>query len=225
MHIDTLRQFYLSHRPGEPTLFDIWEAGGARGDSVTPSTYSDAYRSWMHDKLVTAVKENRTDRLLSIGCGNAAVESEVAQGGYRVLAVDAIEDAVALARAKGIEAQCADVTTWSPDGSWPVVYADGLLGHIYQPATGLAPLLSRIREWLSNTDTRGTLIASNDGPKDGSRVQAAPGVPGFHWLSGEYMHDQAVAAGFQDVSVEYFRYDRPESGVRSRAVITAHTGT
>lgn len=220
--LNALRQFYLSSRPGEPTLFDVWEGGGARGDSVTPSTYSDAYRTWMHDKLVSAIKENRTDRLLSIGSGNAAVESEVARSGSRVLAVDAIEEAVALARSKGIEAHCADVTTWRPQGSWPVVYADGLLGHLYQPETGRIPLLPWVREWLSDTETRGTLIVSNDSPRDGSHVQPAPGVPGFHWLSGEYMREQALAAGFLDVSVEIFHYDRPQSGDRSRAVVTAH---
>ncbi|MGH3435911.1 MAG: class I SAM-dependent methyltransferase [Sciscionella sp.] len=207
--IDDLRQFYLSSDPGGPTLFDIWEGGGARGDSITPSTYSDSYRAWMRDKLVTAIKDNQTDRLLSLGSSNAAVECEIARDGYRVLAVDAIQEAVELARRKGVEAECADVTTWSPAGSWPVVYTDGLLGHLYEPLTGLASLLSRVRNWLGDNEIPGTLVASNDVPKDGSQAQADPGVPGFHWLSGEYMCEQAIATGFAEVQVETFHYVRP----------------
>ncbi|WP_328666318.1 hypothetical protein OG905_04635 [Streptomyces sp. NBC_00322] len=223
--INDLMRFYLPRRDGEPNLFEIWERGEARGDSVTPSTYSSAYRGWMHDKLVAAMKDHGTSQLLSLGSGNAAVESDIVHGGYRVLAVDAMPEAVAMARAKGVDALQGDVTTWSPEGDWPVIYMDGLLGHLYTAEHGLSPLLSRIRSWLSTSATgRGTLIASNDSTQDGSSVQPAPGVDGFHWLSGEYMREEALTAGFSEVTTEAFIYERPLSGERARAVITATIG-
>ncbi|MFD9077368.1 class I SAM-dependent methyltransferase [Streptomyces erythrochromogenes] len=223
--INDLMRFYLPRSDGEPNLFEIWERGEARGDSVTPSTYSSAYREWMQDKLVGALKDHGTSRLLSLGSGNAAVESDIAQGGYRVLAVDAMPEAVAMAKAKGVDALQGDVTTWSPEGDWPVIYMDGLLGHLYTAEHGLSPTLTRIRTWLSGNATgRGTLIASNDSTQDGSAAQCAPGVDGFHWLSARYIRDEALAAGFSEVTTETFLYERPLSGERARAVITATIG-
>lgn len=217
-----LREFYLARGTGGQTLFQTWERGEARGDSVTPSTYSTRYRAWMHDQLVRAMKDTGTDRLLSLGSGNAAVEQGIVQAGYRVLAVDAVQEAVDIAVSKGMEGLCADVMTWSPDGTWPVVYADGLLGHLYAESTGLSAVFERIHSWLADHGGRGTFLVSNDSPVNAEAAQAAPGVPGFYWLSGAYMRDQALAAGFFDVEVQVFDYDRPLSGRRSRAVITAN---
>lgn len=222
--LDDLRRFYRPRRDSEPNLYEIWERGQARGDSVTPSTYSAPYRKWIHDKLVNAIEDHGTSRLLSLGSGNAVVEKDILDDGYEVLAVDALDEAVALARSKGMTAQREDVTTWAPSAVWPVIYADGLLGHLYTSAEGLSGLMARIRSWLTDGTGRGTLIISNDSPQDGEPVQAAPGVPGFHWLSGTYLRDEALASGFSDVTVEFFAYERPLSGERIRAVVTATTG-
>ncbi|WP_020667794.1 class I SAM-dependent methyltransferase [Amycolatopsis nigrescens] len=218
----TLEGFYLPRSSGESSLFQIWERGEARGDSVTPSTYSAAYRDWMHEKLVAAIKDNETDRLLSLGSGNATLERCIVQDGYRVLAVDAIQEAVDLARSKDVDAVCADVMAWTPDGTWPVIYADGLLGHLYDADRGLAPVFRRIRSWLADGPGGGTFIASNDSPAGTHPAQAAPGVPGFHWLSPGYLRDEALAGGFTEISTDLFHYDRPLSGRRTRAVITAN---
>ncbi|GHE34708.1 class I SAM-dependent methyltransferase [Streptomyces capitiformicae] len=219
--LDDLRRFYLPDRDSEPNLYEIWEQGQARGDSVTPSTYSAPYRKWIHDKLVTALEDHGTNRLLSLGSGNAVVEMDILNDGYEVLAVDALDEAVALARSKGLTAQREDVTAWAPSAVWPVIYADGLLGHLYTSAVGLSGLMTRIRSWLTDGTGRGTLIISNDSPRNGEPVQAAPGVPGFYWLSGAYLRDEALASGFSEVTVESFAYERPLSGERIRAVVTA----
>lgn len=212
--IDRLRHFYSSENGMERNLFEIWEDGGARGDSITPSVASSAYRAWMRDKLLAT----GTHRLLSLGSGNAAVERELVDAGVHVLAVDAMQEAVDLARAKGVDALCADVTSWAPDIRWPVVYSDGLLGHLYDAEAGLTPFFARVRSWIA---PGGSLVVSNDSPKNGEPVQAAPGVPGFHWLSGEYLREQALAGGFSAVTAETFTYQRPLSGERVRAVVTA----
>src|SRR5262245_4666692 len=116
-----LTNFYLKNCDGKSSLFEIWEAGGARGDSVTPSTYSPQYRDWMRDKLAVEAHRNG-GRLLSLGCGNAAVEAELVRQGVSVLAVDALEEAVVLARRKGVDAVCADIFEWEPAQTWPVIY-------------------------------------------------------------------------------------------------------
>lgn len=221
--IADLVQFYRPQDDGEPNLFQIWDGGGARGDSVTPSTYSAEYRLWMHDKLIHHMKRNGVAGLLSLGCGNAAVEGEVVRAGYRVLGVDAMPEAVELARSKGVEAIRADLTSWTPEEPWAVIYMDGVLGHLYRPAGGILPILRRIRSWLTPSESGvATFVASNDDTKDGSPAQPAPGVLGFHWLSAAYMNDQALAAGFDKVEIEHFRYQRPQSGDRIRSIIVAH---
>lgn len=222
--LDDLTRFYLSRDNGERTLFEVWEAGEARGDSVTPSTYSAEYRVWISDRLIAALHRTDGDSMLSLGCGNAMVEADIARKGFRVRAVDALPEAVELARAKGVEAECADITAWSPAGRWPVIYMDGLAGHLYSPAHGLLPALRRIRSWLDTGGPSGTatLVISNDAPRDGSAAQAAPGVQGFHWLSAAYLRDQAAASGFTDITVDHFSYQRPQSGTRVRAVVQAH---
>jgi SAM-dependent methyltransferase len=221
---EDLVNFYLGETGDGSNIFDVWEGGGARGDSVTPSTYSAEYRHWMCDRLLTELARCNAGGLLSLGCGNAAVEVGVAREGYRVLGVDAIEEAVELARAKGIDALCADIMRWSPNEVWSVIYMDGVLGHLYDPQTGLQGIMRRIRSWLTPSSDSGkaTFIASNDAPNNGGQAQPAPGVNGFYWLSVNYLRDQALAAGFSDVETEEFHYQRPLSGDRERSIIVAH---
>jgi SAM-dependent methyltransferase len=215
---EDLENFYLRNCAGSSSLFEIWEAGGARGDSVTPSTYSPAYRRWMSDKL--AAELTRTGGgLLSLGCGNAAVEAELVHRGHTVLAVDAMAEAVELARDKGVKAICADIWQWEPAESWSVVYLDGVLGHLYDRWHGLKPVLARVRSWLA---PGAALVCSNDTPANGEPAQPAPGVDGFYWLSAQYMADQALESGFDDVVTEQIRYRRPLSGERARAVMVGH---
>ncbi len=224
---DDLIRFYLSDGAEKPNIFQVWEDGGSRGDSVTPSTYSAEYRDWMSGKLVAELECNGGG-LLSLGCGNAAVEAQVARKGFRVVALDAMEEAVALARRKGLEAFCADIYQWEPDESWSVIYIDGVLGHLYDAEVGLMPVLQRIHSWLKpRTDSASgvaTLIASNDAPNDGSDIKKAPGVNGFHWLSAEYLRDQAFKAGFSEAVIEDFKYQRPISGERVRSIMTGYVG-
>jgi SAM-dependent methyltransferase len=222
---DDLDIFYLKGSAGKVNLFEVWEDGGSRGDSVTPSTYSPEYRTWMADRLAAELDRNGGG-LLSLGCGNAAVEAEVVGRGYRVFAIDAMADAVALARRKGVDAVCADIFQWEPDQPYSVIYIDGVLGHLYDERFGLEPVLSRILTWLKpqpgSESGVATLLASNDAPNNGAEAQKAPGVDGFHWLSAEYMREQAIAVGFADATTGGFRYRRPISGERVRAIMTGH---
>ncbi|MFF8505644.1 class I SAM-dependent methyltransferase [Streptomyces anulatus] len=218
-----LVQFYSADGADKPSIFEVWENGGSRNDSVTPSTYSPEYQRWIGDKLIAEL-EATGGGLLSVGCGNAVVESQVAQKGFRVLAMDAMEEATSLARRKGLDAVCADIYEWEPDERWSVIYIDGVLGHLLDENDGLTGVLSRIRSWLGPALGTGvetaTLLASNDAPSDGSAFQKAPRVNGFHWLSGAFMREQVLNAGFDTAVAEEFRYHRPISGERTRAVVT-----
>lgn len=220
-----LVKFYTAAGPDLPSIFEVWENGGSRNDSVTPSTYSPEYRDFMSDRLITELERNGGG-LLSLGCGNAAVEARVAQSGFRVLAVDAMEDAVALARRKGLDAICADIYRWEPDEAYSVIYIDGVLGHLLDEQGSLNPILKRIRSWLApNPESRSgvaSLVASNDAPADGSDVEKAPKVDGFFWLSSGFMRDQALGAGFETAETAEFRYSRPISGDRTRAIMTGY---
>ncbi|MBC9716058.1 methyltransferase domain-containing protein [Streptomyces sp. TRM66268-LWL] len=219
--IADLTSFYRPQSDEDRSLFEIWEEGGARGDSITPSVFCAEYRSWMREKILGLMAARDTKTLLSLGSGNAAVEGEIVERGFRVHAVDAMPEAVELARGKGVDAVLADLAVWTPDTTYEVIYMDGLLGHLYDAASGTLPLLARVLPWLSEG---GVVVASNDSTQDGSAVQTAPGVTGFHWLSGEFIGEQARAAGFASASSETFVYERPVSGPRNRAVVVAVAG-
>lgn len=222
---DDLVKFYMADGADNPSIFEVWEGGGSRNDSVTPSTYSPEYRNWMCGRLITELERNGGG-LLSLGCGNAAVEAQVAQKGFRVLAVDAMEDAVALARKKGLDAIRADIYQWEPDESWSVIYIDGVLGHLHHEEYGVTPVLDRIRSWLApspeSSSGLATLVASNDAPNNGAEFQKAPKVNGFYWLSADYMRDQALKAGFDTADTGELRYNRPVSGERVRAIMAGY---
>lgn len=219
--IDQLRGFYVDPTGHGESRFQTWERGEARGDSVTPATYSAAYRRWMYDLLREQLRD-RPGGMISVGSGNATIESDIVRAGHRVIAIDIFPEAVELARRKGVEADLADVRDWSPPpGRWTVAYADGLMGHVYDPEVGLQPVLTAIYSWLE--PHKGLLVISNDRPSGVTDVQPAAGVPGFHWLSEGFLTKQAEAAGFDQLSSMSFSYRRPLSGVRERAVLTAGT--
>lgn len=71
--LEQLRRFYLRTTDHNENLFDIWERGDARGDSVTPSTYSAKYRRWMTDLLLEHLWI-QPGGMISVGSGNATVE-------------------------------------------------------------------------------------------------------------------------------------------------------
>lgn len=215
-----LSRFYLDVHSGGGSLFDIWERAEAWGDSVTPTTYVPRYRAWMLGKLEGYVAGTADDRILAIGCGNGMIESELERHGHDVLAIDILPQAVELARRKGVNAVVADAATWEPPHRcWDLLYADGVLGHLYDDEEEAGAILTRFRAWLK--PGTGVLVVSNDAPVGTGDVMAATGVEGFHWLSGAFIGRELERAGFSVCESEEFPYERPLSGVRQRAVVTA----
>jgi hypothetical protein len=219
--VKPVEDFYLHRDAAGGSVFDVWERGEAVGDSITPSTYDGAYRSWMQFLLHSQLGAAGRRTLVSVGCGNAMIEAELGRRGHSVRAVDVLQEAVSLARAKGVDATRADVMTWTPPSGGPlIVYADGLLGHLYHPAEHALPVLGVIRSWLA--DRPGSaLVISNDESRHNQNVEPASGVPGFHWFSDGYLRDQCRIAGFSDVDSTRYTYQRPLSGPRHRVVMIA----
>jgi SAM-dependent methyltransferase len=217
--IQAVRDYYLHDNNGEPSIYHIWERGGGRGDVTTPATSSAPYRRWLGDVLRGFLADSPDPGLLSLGCGNGVIEAGIAADGYRVLGVDAMAHAVALARAKGLNAVRADVLRWTPPpGPWTVVYADGILGHLYAPDTGVRHVLERFRSWLA---PGGALVISNDPPRTGAELQENPRVPRYFWFSRPYLHRQVEECGLRDVTSTLFTYEKPLTGPRDRVIVTA----
>jgi len=218
-HVQAIRDYYLHDNGAEPSIYHIWERGLGRGDVTTPATSDAPYQQWMSDLLRGLLAESPDPGLLSLGCGNAMIEAGIAADGIRVLGVDAMEPAVELAKAKGVEAVCADVLSWSPPpGPWTVLYADGSLGHVYEPDTGLRTVLSRFRSWMPDG---ATLVVSNDPPRTEEEVQENPKVAKYYWFSQAWLHREVEQSGFRDVTSTAFTYQKPLSGPRDRIVVTA----
>jgi hypothetical protein len=214
-----LRSFYLTGNE-EQSIFDEWEHGIARGDSTTPSICSPTYRWWILEHLRNALNRDRKHLLLSLGSGNAFVERVLCREGYPVLAVDALDHAVQLARQAGVPAINRNLYTWKTEVQyWDVVYADGLLGHLHDGQDGAHVALRLFHSWLKPS---GTVVISNDSPKTDASVQQSSNVPGFYWLSDHWIADELKRAGFSRVSTASITYRRPVSGLRTRAIITAH---
>jgi hypothetical protein len=215
-----LRSFYLSGGE-ERNLFEEWERGVPRGDSTTPSICSPTYRWWILEHLRNALNRDRKNLLLSLGAGNAFVERVLCREGYPVLAVDALGEAVDLARRAGVPSICRNLYDWEgPSDYWDVIYADGLLGHLHDGRDGAHTALRRLHGWLKAPS--GTIVISNDAPKTGEPVQQSANVPGFYWLSEGWIAEELRRAGFTRVCTAAVTYQRPLSGLRTRAIITAH---
>ncbi|HEX3482336.1 MAG TPA: hypothetical protein VHT91_45280 [Kofleriaceae bacterium] len=218
---DTLRDFYC--RPvGDTALnrYEVWERGEAVGDSVTPSSYCPEYRTHMVLKILSLPRPH--DHVFSIGCGNAFVEANLQSRGLPVQAIDCLEEAVALAASKGVDAFTADYHALPPGhlASFGVVYADGLLGHLYHPETGLTGFFETL---LALKPSPGSwLVLSNDAPaQPGAGVAPHGKVPGFWLFSSEYLRDVAQRFGYTVVESYSFPYERPVSGLRNRTICVA----
>jgi Methyltransferase domain len=214
-----LRSFYLIGSE-QQSLFDEWERGAPRGDSTTPSICSATYRWWILEHLRNALNRDRKNLLLSLGSGNAFVERVLCREDYSVLAVDALNEAVELARQAGVPAVCHNLYTWDaqPD-YWDVIYADGLLGHLHDGHDGVHRALRLLHSWLKAPS--GTVVISNDSTKIDAPVQQSSNVPGFYWLSERWIAAELKRAGFTRISTASITYRRPLSGLRTRAIITA----
>ena len=217
--VRAVREYYIDDDSNgtEPSIYHIWEKGGGRGNVTTPATSSEPYREWIVGLLRGLLAEQSQPRMLSVGCGNGMVEAILTADGTPVLAVDAMQPAVELARAKGVDAVCADVLNWTPPAEpWTMLFADGSLGHLYEPETGLRHVLDRFRSWL---ESGSLLVLSNDPPWTGDADVEKHADLAYWFLSQSYMERQVAECGFSDVRSEVFTFLKPLTGPRDRIVV------
>lgn len=215
-----LREFYCRPLPDGRTRYGVWESGEACGDSVTPSTYCPEYRNHMVLKILSLSRPQ--GRVFSIGCGNAFVETDLQARGLRVQAIDYNDEAVALAVAKGVDAFAADFYQLPPGhlADFGVVYADGLLGHVYRPETGLDSFFTAMREL--GTPAGSWLVLSNDAPaRSDLGVTPHATLAGFWLFSRDYLREVVSRAGYTFTEIYSFPYERPVSGLRNRTICIA----
>lgn len=220
--LDQVRGYYTTRRSAEQaekSIYEIWESGGAFNDSITPSTYIPEYRSHIVLKILSLTDSGA--RVLSLGCGNGFVEADLAGLGRSVVAIDCNAEAVELTRKKGVEAYVADFFQLGPADVAGVnaVYADGLLGHLFDPEQEIRPAFSAIEGFGLAPGT--LLVFSNDAPRDDRAFAPHDRVEGFWFLSKDYLRDSLVSFGFEPMESYYFPYLRPLSGMRNRTICIA----
>jgi SAM-dependent methyltransferase len=221
--LNSVREYYCSTRSvgaQDVTIYEIWENGGAFKDSITPSTYVPEYRAHMVDKILAVSAPG--DTVFSIGCGNGFVEADLLGHGRIVRAMDYNDEAVRLTRKKGVDAFTADFFDLTPTdiADVGVIYADGLLGHLFHPELEVTPALTKLASLRPRADTR--LVFSNDSPQDGAAAFAPhERVEDFWFVSKDYLAEQLAAFGFVPMETYYFPYRRPVSGPRNRTICVA----
>jgi SAM-dependent methyltransferase len=226
---DGLFRFYCNPRLDEAsgamrTLYQIWEDQQACNDSVTPSTYCDAYREHMVDRIGERLGFGQA--VFSIGCGNAFVERDLVHRGYAVDGIDWNEEAVRLAKAKGVGAIAGDFLRMPALSlsDYEVIYADGLLGHLFDEAAGLDAFFEQLRFTAPRPGS--WLVFSNDAPLDSGRsVEPHPRVENFWLISRHYLADRLVDQGYEVIEDYYYKYVRPISGERNRTICIARVRT
>lgn len=216
----SVENYYLFLQEQGINIYDIWEDGKAYKDSVTPTTYDLKYREFIKKKIESGVRYDCTKKILSVGSGNAFVESDLQQQGYLVTANDVNKDAIEIAKKKGLPVVWADVKEWEPQQKdFALIYCDGVVGHLYSPSEGLKKIFSRLREWL--IPSYGNILISNDAAVIDVPVHPHPDVQGFYWFSADYLRSELLDAGFQSVECESFIYTRPLSGEKKRLILQA----
>jgi SAM-dependent methyltransferase len=218
-----IRDYYCLPRSvgsAPKSIYDIWENGDAFNDSVTPSTYVPEYRSHITLKIRMLTAPEAT--VLSLGCGNGFVEADLVAHGRDMRAIDCNAEAVELTRKKGVDARIVVFFELRQEDAADVsaVYADGLLGHLFDATEELAPALGKLRDLALRPGTY--LILSNDAPRDG-KADFAPHehVDGFWFIARDYLHKSLASFGFEPEESYYFPYQRPVSGMRNRTICVA----
>jgi hypothetical protein len=221
--LGSVRDYYCRPREvgGRPrTIYQIWEEGGACDDSVTPSTYCPEYQNHLALKLHAMADRRRT--IYSIGCGNAVIEGHLVRQGHTVRAIDCNEEAVLLARDKQVDARVGDIMEIAAGelSQVGVVYADGLVGHLLDPETGLGHFFRKLRASGLRKET--ALLISNDAPRSaGAPFERHPRVKDFWFVSPDFLARSAEREGYTVLETYTFPYLRPQSGLRLRSVLVA----
>lgn len=217
---DNINNYYISDRnqnENNESIYTLWEKGLAYKDSVTPSMCSSEYRNLL-TKIIKEYSNKGNLPIFSVGCGNGFVEAELIAEGYSVSAIDINPEAVEYARNKGIDASVSDVYDYVSKHNklHDVVYADGFIGHFFDNNSESIKILEQLNNLLS---INGVIIISNDAPPTNTLYAKHPSVPEFYYYSADFISRQLAIHGFSVLEQINFSYQRPLSGLRTRAIV------
>lgn len=205
--------------PGQPSLFDRWEAGEHTALPPPLAVCDARYRAMIARVLGRHRAGGR--RLVSIGAGNGTVEAELAAEGWDVLATDPAASALRICRAKGLTAKPFELMADALDGRFDVIYCDGVMGHLWHAESAAVPA------WiaLARLGRRDSLcLVSNDlsdDDKTASFTVRASTSASFYRPPPSWFGRDARATGLWSVESER-TYDYTRSGVaRRREIVVA----
>ncbi|CAM4042654.1 class I SAM-dependent methyltransferase [Pseudoalteromonas byunsanensis] len=187
------------------TLYDDWLN---LCDSVIPpplSVRSNSYRRWL--SKVISVLADKNDKVLSIGSGIGAAEKYFKEKSINITASDIHPRSLEICRSKGLETISLDIRSYnSGDLHYDVIYADGVLGHIWEDENSG----SKIWENLKSLSRSGFLLLSNDISDDENINLTVTGMPDerFFRPPGGWFSNDAEKHGLKLIFSRLLAYKR-----------------
>lgn len=205
--------------PGEPSLFDRWELG-VDTELPPPLAVCDAeYRSEVVRILGRYRHVGR--HLVSVGAGNGHIEAVLAADGWHVLATDLASSALRICRAKGLANERFDLLEDAPIGQFDVIFCDGVMGHLWHPASASVPAWTA----LAGLGRRESIcVVSNDLSDDDEApqfaVRTSPTAAFYRPPATWFSSDARSTAMWSVESEQIYEYVRAGTA-RRREIIVA----
>lgn len=205
--------------PGQPSLFERWEAGAATDLPAPLAVRDGAYRS----EVVRIIGRYRSagSRLVSIGAGNGCLEAALAQEGWEVLATDPAVNALRICRAKGLATARFALLADPPIGPFDVIYCDGVMGHLWDSRFVSIPAWSAL---AALGHRHSICVVSNDLSDDDQTarfaVRTAPGAAFYRPPAGWYASDASSTGLWAVESEQLYSYVRAGAARRREILVT-----
>jgi hypothetical protein len=204
--------------PGEPSMFDLWEAGAVAALAPPLAVRCAAYRR----RIVGLLEPYRRpgSRLVSVGAGNGFAEAALAEAGWDVVATDPAESALRHCRAKGLATLRFALLVDPAPGVFEAVYCDGVMGHLWSPAGGCEP----VWRGLAALGSGGTIAVVSNDLADGARgaqfaVRSDPAARFYRPPPGVFAGEAARSGLWKVVSQSSYDYVRGGTPRRREIVV------
>lgn len=194
----------------DDSLFVRWERGEATGMPAPLSVRRPRYR-----RLIVGMLKYYAPipaaRVLSIGAGNGFTEAELAAAGFTVLATDRSETALRFCERKGLVTAKYEFPEEPPESlrGFDVIYCDGVLGHLWEPASGCQEFWVKATEFCKRD---ALMLLSNDlsetdaAPSFG--VRADPEAKFFRPPAGWFAQDAQASGLWRPETARVIHYRR-----------------
>lgn len=189
------------------TLFDDWLQGNYSRMPAPISVWNSQYRKLLIQLIIKYSVSS--PKIISIGSGIGALESELSSHGFDVTASDVHSRAIEICLNKGLNTIYLDLLNDSINcsGSYDVVYLDGVLGHIAPDNDSLEKTWTKLVCLMSKN---GICLISNDISGKDHCENSVTGMPDqfFYRPKAGGFSDAAKRFGFRKLYEELFSYNR-----------------